>query len=74
MITPASSGNPAFATITGSVSVPGHSYQLQTCTDLAAGLWQDLGEPALGDGTPIIFETPYEASELRRFYRIFITR
>jgi len=74
VITPASSGNPAFTTITGSVSVLGHSYQLQTRTDLVSGSWQDVGEAALGDGTPITFEVPYDASEARRFYRVLITR
>ena len=74
VITPASSGNPAIATITSAVSVPGHSYQLQTCTDLASGLWLDVGEAVSGDGTPVIFETPYDPAEHRRFYRILITR
>ena len=74
VITPASSGNPAFATVTSAVSVPGHSYQLQTRTDLASGTWQNVGEPALGDGTPIVLETPHDPAELRRFYRILITR
>ncbi len=73
-ITHASEGDPAFATLTTATSVPGHTYQLQTCTDLASGPWQSVGEPVLGTGSPIIFETPYDSSEPRRFYRILVTR
>jgi hypothetical protein len=54
--------------------VAGHSYQLQTCTDLAAGSWLNIGEPVAGDGTPIVFETPYDPAEPRRFYRVLISR
>ncbi len=74
VITPASEGNPATATLTTATSVAGHSYQLQTCTDLAAGPWQNLGDPVFGDGAPIVFETPYDPADPRRFYRILISR
>jgi fibronectin type 3 domain-containing protein len=72
-ITPASEGNLATATLTTATSVAGHSYQLQTCTDLAAGSWQNVGDPVSGDGSPIVFETPYDPAEPRRFYRILIS-
>ena len=52
----------------------GHSYQLQTSTDLAAGPWLDVGAPVSGDGAPIVFETPYDSAEPCRFYRILVTR
>ncbi len=74
VITPASEGTPALATLTTATSVAGHSYQLQTCTDLASDPWQDVGDPVLGDGEPIVFETPYHPAEPRRFYRVLITR
>jgi hypothetical protein len=74
VITPASGGTPALATITSAVSVPGHSYQLQTRTDLASGSWIDVGDPAFGDGSPIVFEAPSDPTEHHRFYRIFISR
>jgi hypothetical protein len=62
------------ATLTTATSVAGHSYQLQTTTDLAAGTWLDVGDPVLGTGSPIQFSTPYDSAEPRRFYRIQITR
>ncbi len=74
VITPASEGTPALATLTTATSVAGHSYQLQTCTDLASDPWQDVGDPVLGDGAPVVFETPYDPAEPRRFYRILVTR
>jgi fibronectin type 3 domain-containing protein len=73
-IIPASEGNPATARLTTASSVAGHSYQLQTSTDLATGSWQNVGEPVLGDGAQIVFETPYDPAEPRRFYRILISR
>ena len=73
-ITPASEGNPALATLTTATSVAGHVYQLQTCTDLVAGSWQNVGDPVFGDGEPIVFETPYDPAEPRRFYRVLVTR
>ncbi len=73
-ITPASEGNPATATLTTATSVAGHGYQLQTNNDLASGAWQNVGAPVPGDGAPLVFETPYDPAEPRRFYRILITR
>jgi fibronectin type 3 domain-containing protein len=73
-IIPAVAGDPALARLTTATSVAGHTYQLQTSTDLAAGSWLDVGEPVMGDGSPIVFETPYNPSEPRRFYRILATR
>jgi regulation of enolase protein 1 (concanavalin A-like superfamily) len=72
--TPASGEDPATATITSAVSVPGHHYRLQTTTDLGSDSWQDVGEPIAGDGGPIAFEAPHADTEPRRFYRIQITR
>ena len=62
------------ARLTTATSVAGHGYQLQTSTDLAAGSWQNVGDPVFGDGSPIVFETPYDPAEPRRFYRILISR
>jgi hypothetical protein len=73
-ITPASGGGGATATLTTATSAAGHTYQLQTTTDLAAGSWFDVGDPVAGTGTPLVFETPYDPAELRRFYRVLITR
>ena len=71
---PASEENPATAMLTTATSVAGHSYQLQTSTDLAAGSWLAVGDPVSGDGSPIVFETPYDPADPRRFYRILISR
>ena len=62
------------AALTTATSVAGHVYQLQTSTVLATGAWQDLGDPTIGDGTPLVFETPYDPAEPRRFYRILVSR
>jgi hypothetical protein len=32
----------------------------------------DAGEPVIGDGSPLVFETPYNSVWPRRFYRILI--
>ena len=74
VITPAAGENDATATLATATSVAGHSYQLQTSTDLAAGSWFDLGDPVPGTGSPLVFETPYDPAEPRRFYRVLITR
>ncbi len=73
-IIPASEGNPATARLTTATSVAGHSYQLQTCTDLASGSWFEVGDPVDGTGEPLVFETPYDPAEPRRFYRILVSR
>ncbi len=73
-IVPASEAGPATAKLTTATSVAGHGYQLQTTTDLASGSWQAVGDPVFGDGAAIVFETPYDPSEPRRFYRILISR
>jgi cellulose 1,4-beta-cellobiosidase len=74
VIIPASGEDPALARLTTATSVAGHGYQLQTSTDLAPGSWLNVGEPVFGDGSPIVFETPYDLAEPRRFYRILISR
>jgi hypothetical protein len=74
MLTPASGENPAILRITSAASVPGHSYQLQTTTDLASSVWLDVDQSVSGDGAPIVFEIPYDPAEPRRFHRILITR
>jgi len=73
-IHPASGGDPATVSLTTATSVAGHSYQLQTTTNLATGPWVNVDDPVVGDGTAIVFETPYDSAEPRRFYRIFIDR
>ena len=73
-LTPASGEDPATATLATATSVAGHSYQLQTTTDLVSASWFDVGEPVSGDGAAILFETPYDPAEPRRFYRVLITR
>lgn len=74
VITPAAGENPANARLTTATSVAGHTYQLQSTTSLVSGSWQDVGEPVLGDGSPLVFETPCDPAEPRRFYRILIVR
>jgi hypothetical protein len=54
--------------------VPGHSYQLQFCDDLASGAWQNYGAPQLGDSSTLQFNLPVSASQPRRFYRIEIKK
>ena len=73
-VMPASGETPATAALTSAPSVLGHVYQLQTTTDLVAGSWLDVGEPVPGTGAPLVFETPYDSAEPRRFYRILVTR
>ncbi len=73
-ITPASGETPASANLVTATSVLGHLYQLQTSTDLAAGSWTDVGEPVEGTGAPLLFSTPYDPAETRRFYRVLVTR
>ncbi len=46
------------------------TYQLQKCTDLAAGVWQDIGAPRVGDGQAIQFTVPFEGGSPRVFYRL----
>jgi hypothetical protein len=62
------------AMLTSAPSVAGHGYQLQTTTDLAAGAWLNVGEARAGTGVPLVFETPYDSAEPRRFYRVLVTR
>ena len=74
VLMPAVGDLPAMAKLTTATSVAGHVYQLQTTTDLATGGWLDVGEPVVGDGEPIVFETPYDPAEPRRFYRVLVGR
>ena len=72
VITLAAGENPASAKLTTATSVAGHSYQLQSSTSLASGSWQNVGDPLPGNGSPLVFETPFNPDEPRRFYRILI--
>ena len=74
VLSPAAGGVRGNATLATATSVPGHSYQLQTSTDLAADAWLDIGEPLNGTGAPILVSTPYDPAEPRRFYRVRVTR
>ena len=74
VITPATETSTATITVTTATSVPGHKYQLQTCTDLTAGQWSDLDDPVFGNGSAIVIQEPYDSIQPRRFYRLFITR
>ncbi len=67
------SGNGS-AVLTTASSVPGHSYQLQTSTTLASGDWIDVGDPLDGTGSALQFQTLFDPTEARRFYRIVISR
>jgi len=74
VITPPSSEDYGIAQMVISNSVVGHTYQLQTSTSLTSGSWENMGDAVLSDGSPIIFETNYDASEPSRFYRVLIDR
>jgi hypothetical protein len=47
----------------------GRRYQVESCTDLTAGVWQPFGAPILGDGTT---NTVFEATGARpgKFFRV----
>jgi hypothetical protein len=68
------SGEGPTATLTSAPSVVGHTYQLQSCDDLAAGEWANIGDPIAGNGAALEFIAPYDPAEPRGFYRIVITR
>ena len=60
------------ASITTTISVTGHLYQLQHRDDLATGTWQNHGEPKPGTGGPLNFLIPVDPEASRRFYRLLI--
>ena len=72
VITRSAAQAPLNAKLTTIISVVGHSYQLQSTTSLASGSWQNVGNPVPGNGSPLVFELPFNLAEPRRFYRIFI--
>ena len=51
-------------------SVAGRHYQLQTCTDLSTVSWQNTGPVLIGDGNNLIISTPFDTTELCRFYQL----
>jgi hypothetical protein len=57
------------------VSVTGHSYQLQSTTDLASGNWQNVpGSTAQsGNGGPLQFAATVTPSVPASFFRIVIS-
>jgi hypothetical protein len=60
--------------LTGAQSVVGHTYQLQSRSDLLTGTWTNFGEPIAGDGTVLKFSVSLNVSQSSAFYRILITR
>lgn len=54
--------------------VPGHTYQLQYCDDLASGTWQNNGAAQVGDTANLQFQLPVNVGSPRRFYRIQIQK
>ena len=79
LLTASSVTSPAIASNTGTevqVSLPsyvGHLYQLQRCTDLAGGVWTDLGAPQSGTGGTLVFADALVAADPRVFYRVVVS-
>ena len=69
-ITVATSGGTA--TITQKSSVVGHTYQLQYCTDLVAGVWQNYGSAVAGNGSDLAFTAPTSLNAACCFFRLSI--
>ncbi len=67
-------GSGSDVVLTTAATVVGHNYQLQTSTDLDSGDWIDFDDPVAGTGSPLQLYPPYDPSEPRRFYRVFIFR
>jgi hypothetical protein len=61
-------------TLAFKASVPGHSYQLQYCDDLATAGWQNYGPAQPGNSADLHFDLPVDATKTRRFYWVQITR
>jgi hypothetical protein len=70
-ITPSASAG-AF-TISVTSSVIGHTYQLQSTSDLATGVWQNLGAAQAGTGEDLQFNVAGGDAQ-RCFYRVCIQR
>lgn len=60
------------AAMTVQGSVIGHTYQLQSATDLVDAVWQNVGAAQAGTGGVIHFTTPVSPTAPRCFYRILI--
>ncbi|MFC7337933.1 discoidin domain-containing protein [Haloferula chungangensis] len=53
-------------------SVLGRIYQLQRSETLASGSWENVGDPVVGTGTPMIFAAPEALNLPACFYRLNI--
>jgi autotransporter-associated beta strand protein len=51
---------------------PGHSYQLQACSDPTAGGWTNVGSAVSGADADIDFAQPGDAGNAKRFYRVVV--
>lgn len=47
-------------------------YQLQSCSDLTANLWTDLGSPMRGNGSNLCLVDTVVSGAPRRFYRVVL--
>ena len=63
----ASSGNTLQIQFT---SVPGASYQLETCTELTEGTWVPLGNAIVATATATTISTPANSPAGRGFFRL----
>lgn len=50
----------------------GASYQVETCIDLAAGMWTPAGAVAAGANAPLVFSAPIAPGVTQVFYRIVV--
>jgi fibronectin-binding autotransporter adhesin len=79
VLTAGSVATPGIApTVGGDIEVTltthaGHLYQLQRCTDLVVGDWQNLGAPQSGTGGPVIFTDTPAPTDTRLFYRVIVS-
>lgn len=65
----------ASALVTVSPSVIGHTYQLQECSDLVIGTWQNVGSPQTGTGAVLNLSVPVDVKATPRLYfRLVVTR
>ncbi|HEY8903592.1 MAG TPA: hypothetical protein VIM48_07785, partial [Chthoniobacterales bacterium] len=51
---------------------PGHSYQLQACSNPTAGGWANVGSAVSGTDMDIDFAQPGDAGNRSRFYRVTV--
>ncbi len=56
--------------LTVKASIPGRTYQLQVCDDLATANWQDSGSPQVGTAKDLVITVPIDPSVPRQFYRL----